>query len=416
MDYSPARLAVAAGVDPWALAEQVGSGVPDEIRELGRQFRAAAGLAAETARSADDADEALAAAFLNDQQPVHDKEASRAATRTLLAENGELMEETARIMLTVGDGLAATVERVRATVAALELGVAGTIERRNGFLAANAATLPAADAKTAEARFLREAVALVRDHGRIVQREIDGYEALLINHVGRLRDVGYPAVGRPTRPPLETIEAEYQVTVDPGGLRQYPFDRELTAGEEQLLLELAISRGVTADPVHRVPAVLSVIGEFEGIETAAHEQAERVFAGPDQSDNHGDAFRHAYWNALLTREYGEQFAAAFTVAHERKPHDNALREAMDLYNNEIGRRIAVQHPDADRTELARLVADAVRDGQTVVIGADGRLAFSDSVPIGLAGDPADVPVPAGADPSSFAPPADPDPPVKITTP
>jgi hypothetical protein len=414
MDYSPARLAVAAGVDPWALAEQVGSGRPDEVRALGQQFRAAAVRAADTARSGDDADGALAAAFLNNQLPVHDKDTSRAATRTALAENGELMEETARIMLGVGDGLAATIERVRATVAAMELGVARTIQRRNSFLAA-AATLTAADVKTAEARFVREAVAVVRDHGRAVQREIDGYEALLINHMGRLRDFGYSPFGQPIRPSLSTIEADYQVTVDPGGLRRYPRGRELTAGEERLLLDLAISRGVVPDPSHSLAGVLQVLFEFEGIENAANEQAENHFPGTDQHDNHGDAFRHAYWNALLTREYGEQFAAEFTVAHERKPDDNALREAMDLYNNEIGRRIAVQHPGADPTELARLVADAVRDGQTVVVGGEGRLAFSDSVPVGLTGDPADVAVPTGADPRSFEPRGDPNPDGKFSS-
>ena len=68
---------------------------------------------------------------------------------------------------------------------------------------------------------------------------------------------------------------------------------------------------------------------------------------------------------------------------------------MDLYDNEIGRRIAV-HSDTDPTELARLVADAVRNGQTVVVGGEGRLAFSESVPVGLIGDPADVAVPTGA--------------------
>jgi len=414
MDYSPARLAVAAGVDPWALAEQVGSGQPDEVRELGRQFRAAAVRAADTARSGDDADGALAAAFLNNQLPVHDKDTSRAATRTALAENGELMEETARIMLSVGDGLAATIERVRTTVVAMELGVARTIQRRNTFLAA-AATLTAAAVKTAEARFVREAVAVVRDHGRTVQREIDGYEALLINHMGRLHDFGYSAIGQPTRPSLSTIEATYQVTVDPGGLRRYPRGRELTAGEERLLLDLAISRGVAPDPSHSVAGVLQVLIEFEALENVATEQAENLFPGKDQHDNHADAFRHAYWNALLTREYGEQFAAEFTVAHERKPGDNALREAMDLYNNEVGRRIAVQHPDADPAELARLVADAVRNGQTVVVGGEGRLAFSDSVPVGLTGDPADVAVPTGTDPRSFAPRGDPNPDGKINT-
>jgi hypothetical protein len=94
--------------------------------------------------------------------------------------------------------------------------------------------------------------------------------------------------------------------------------------------------------------------------------------------------------------------------------DNALREAMDLSDNEIGRRIAVQHPDADPTDLARLVADAVRNGQTVVVGGEGRL-VQRRVPVGLTGDPADVAVPTGADPRSFEPRGDPNPDGKFSS-
>ena len=38
------------------------------------------------------------------------------------------------------------------------------------------------------------------------------------------------------------------------------------------------------------------------------------------------------------------------------PGNSADREAMDLYNNEVGRQIALAHPDASRQELADLVA------------------------------------------------------------
>lgn len=36
---------------------------------------------------------------------------------------------------------------------------------------------------------------------------------------------------------------------------------------------------------------------------------------------------------------------------------------MDLYNNELGRRIATENPEASPEELARLVYEAVEDGE-----------------------------------------------------
>lgn len=50
---------------------------------------------------------------------------------------------------------------------------------------------------------------------------------------------------------------------------------------------------------------------------------------------------------------------------------------MDLHNNEVGRRIAAENPDASREELRNLVEQAVRDGEMVVVGTDGRLDHSD---------------------------------------
>lgn len=40
------------------------------------------------------------------------------------------------------------------------------------------------------------------------------------------------------------------------------------------------------------------------------------------------------------------------------PGNETAREAIDLYNNEVGRKIAVANPDASREEFADLVAEA----------------------------------------------------------
>jgi hypothetical protein len=114
------------------------------------------------------------------------------------------------------------------------------------------------------------------------------------------------------------------------------------------------------------------------------DQAAAARAYP-KNDGHTDAFRHAFWNARLTAEFGESWTAQFTTAHEGLPGNGAVREAMDLYNNEVGRRIAVQNPDASPEELADLVQKALDDGELMVVDRSGHLAPSDEVARGQHG-------------------------------
>lgn len=103
------------------------------------------------------------------------------------------------------------------------------------------------------------------------------------------------------------------------------------------------------------------------------------------NDGHRDAFRHAYWNALMTREYGRGWAATFGTAHEARPGNEANREAMDLYNNAVGRSIAAEHPNASKEQLGGLVQQALLDGRLIVKDARGQLAWSDKVRVGAHG-------------------------------
>lgn len=55
----------------------------------------------------------------------------------------------------------------------------------------------------------------------------------------------------------------------------------------------------------------------------------------------GDAFRHSYWNALDTAEFGEAITKLFTDAHEF--NQSGLDVDMDLFNNSKGRQIAIDN-------------------------------------------------------------------------
>ncbi|GAA3959385.1 hypothetical protein GCM10023085_47270 [Actinomadura viridis] len=183
---------------------------------------------------------------------------------------------------------------------------------------------------------------------------------------------------------LADIMKMYQVTKDPGGMTEYPDGfmewiakqlgkdpREVTASEKEALDSLVRSQGIKG------------LLMFENDFGAAANPPPNWAPKGGWQDGHGDAWRHAYWNALMTRDFGAEWTERFTVAHERIADDNpGPREAMDLYNNEVGRRIALQHPDATNEELAKYIRQAVDGGQMVVIGKDGQLGWSDRTPQG----------------------------------
>lgn len=227
------------------------------------------------------------------------------------------------------------------------------------------------------------------------------------------------------RPDLRAIERNYQVredTVQSWSPRAFgavpiPFapSRELTSTEGRLLNNLTRDRGLlglqrfsdiadqafaVSDARYPAPARIPAAAEAQirALPPEQQPQARAQYAG---NDGHRDAFRHTYWNALLAREFGAAWTQQFTTAHEALPGNNGLREAMDLYNNEVGRAIAVANPDATPEQLANLVGRALDEGRLVVVNSNGRLEWSDRVPFGQHGiappepRPGVIGVPAG---------------------
>jgi hypothetical protein len=177
---------------------------------------------------------------------------------------------------------------------------------------------------------------------------------------------------------LDDILRRYQVSEDPDGMVEWeppwPFNQftdpqDITATEARMLDDLGI------------------LGQrdMQQIKDLARETANSRFPPPNgnEVDNHNDAFRHAYWNALMTQRFGEEWTHQFATAHERRTDNYASSEAMDLYNNEVGRKIAAANPNASPEQLADMVEAAVRNGDTVVIRPDGQgLEWSNNIPVG----------------------------------
>ncbi|EWC58996.1 hypothetical protein UO65_5730 [Actinokineospora spheciospongiae] len=171
---------------------------------------------------------------------------------------------------------------------------------------------------------------------------------------------------------------KYQVRTDatttwPSGLtgwlaEQAGFSKEqVTEAEAAMLDDLQARKGLLG------------VKEFADLRQDALHVAEGRFEGKGLTDGHADAFRHAYWNALMTQRYGEEWAGEFATAHERNPSSHPVPVGMDLHNNEVGREIARANPDASPEELASLVEQAVKDGRMVVIDNDDTLVPSNEV-------------------------------------
>jgi hypothetical protein len=107
-------------------------------------------------------------------------------------------------------------------------------------------------------------------------------------------------------------------------------------------------------------------------------ETERTFFGSDSNQNgNADAFRHSFWAGTLARRLGEQWATSYTRNHERgNPNEviAKLMEFMDLWNNDLGIRLARQNPNVSDLEFARIIYDSILAGYGVrLVGGDKRI-------------------------------------------
>ncbi|MGH3694721.1 MAG: DUF6973 domain-containing protein [Pseudonocardiaceae bacterium] len=229
--------------------------------------------------------------------------------------------------------------------------------------------------------------------------ELDHRAQQVVEDIFKADDIS-PGTGMPNQPPsdpLDDILNNYQVADDEMVKWEPPWPFSMATKPEKMTRTEAQLLGLLS------PAKM---WDFKGVRDDAFSEAEKRYPVPhpgpptreERNDGHMDSFRHAYWNALMASKFKEDFATKFGTAHEGVPGNPADQEAMDLHNNEVGRRIAREHPDAGPKELANLVQQAVERGEMVVIDGNNELAWSNQVPVGKHGK-ADDPPRGGARPA-----------------
>lgn len=118
--------------------------------------------------------------------------------------------------------------------------------------------------------------------------------------------------------------------------------------------------------------------DFREVATKALAEAQSRY--PDTIHNGpGDAFRHCYWNALMTREQGAELAEQFATAHE-SGGGPVLEREMDLYNNRVGRNIGSTRSTATDSELAGACVRALDTDQLLIIEGGALVRSSSKTP------------------------------------
>ena len=124
------------------------------------------------------------------------------------------------------------------------------------------------------------------------------------------------------------------------------------------------------------------------------------FYNTDAWQDNADAFRHAYWNALMTKRISKfytiptgtpefpssitveiDFAKLFADAHETDPDNIGVDKEMDLRNNALGREMAETYSELSEEELAYKIMESIsygnfwqiKNGQLVPTNGEGLL-------------------------------------------
>jgi hypothetical protein len=119
-----------------------------------------------------------------------------------------------------------------------------------------------------------------------------------------------------------------------------------------------------AGPSERQLIILHPIDAYRAND-AAKESLQATISRFPQSQLHngpGDAFRHALWSYKLARLLGPERAKEITDSHEISHANNGSERLMDLYNNEVGRRLATGPVSQQKTD-EEVVLEALQRGE-----------------------------------------------------
>ncbi len=69
----------------------------------------------------------------------------------------------------------------------------------------------------------------------------------------------------------------------------------------------------------------------------------------------------------MAQRLGPEWTELYGTAHEKSGGNPPNREAMDLFNNQLGREIGAANPEASPEELQQLIKDEIEKGRALVL-------------------------------------------------
>ncbi len=165
--------------------------------------------------------------------------------------------------------------------------------------------------------------------------------------------------------------------IDPSG--QFPIIIALLIGScvltgAALTYNVAIDADTRLNEKEKELARWDPIGLYN-IQKAANIAKDRMIDiyHKDKDNWEGNAYKHAMWNAVMTDLMGYEAAKKWADAHEDLPNNPVKSKKMDLYNNEIGRQIALQHAGQGYDVFSKEILNAIDSNVTINSTDDIRI-------------------------------------------
>ncbi|HEU0070938.1 MAG TPA: hypothetical protein VFS04_06565 [Alphaproteobacteria bacterium] len=273
----------------------------------------------------------------------------------------------------------------------------GTAQYKTIYEAFEAGQVSESDRNTYEDRLRARDAADMQERDRIasVNRLLDGDESVRPS-VGDIsahyRAVMQPIIEQTPSEDRGRIYLDYLKKLEHHDVdydeNEGSVDIDLTPPTDEAVDPQAMHAMLDYDPNGDSEAVLSLsdLQNAARVGLNAHvafQSTEELFVGLPTHNTPADAFRHAYWNFVMMRgrisssgEYGPEKVKKFTDAHEVEKVQETYADIrgreygsqsederlMDLYNNEVGRRLALL-PENRHVDPRKIILRALAEGK-----------------------------------------------------
>ncbi|MGI5219767.1 DUF6973 domain-containing protein [Nocardia sp. CA-290969] len=290
----------------------------------------------------------------------------------------DILDEMAKLATRLADTIAPEIQTIRDTKEEVEssrwelyVNHDGTVDSRrsNWEIATEFFPFGPAAVTAKESAEMSYEITIQGALTKILEADLEG-GAKFATLLEKLSDsVKTALVAKPSDPELARILEDYQTDSSVGDLQLWPTGLELEAlqrikpGLQPQMLsteEIAVMSMLLAKKDYA-----GIVDQFE-MTQQAQEAAIQVYP-QSVDDGHGDAFRHAYWNALMAQRFGPEWTEMYGISHEKSGGNPPNREAMDLFNNQLGREIGAANPDASPEELQQLIKNEIDKGNALVL-------------------------------------------------